>query len=172
MTSLSHTLHTPFTGLFNGVNGTGRTLGKKVPLFVSREMMKAIDAMSQGNLEGWLGCLSKFSFRGNFRQNFNGVKQMKLSNKTLMTGLVLAGASLVPDMAHAHDGDLFNEQITSLESLFTGGYMRLGLLGVCGVTAIAGAIKQNGMMFLTGILAGVFAYFMRDWIQATFTAII
>lgn len=97
---------------------------------------------------------------------------MKIPSKTLMTGAVLAGATLMPDMAFAHDGDLFTDQITSLESLFTGGYMRLGLLGVCGVTAIAGAIKQNGMMFLTGIMAGVFAYFMRDWIQDTFAMVI
>lgn len=72
----------------------------------------------------------------------------------------------------AHDGELFQAQITQLEKLFTGGYMRLGLLAICGVTAVAGAIKQNGMVFLTGILSGVFAYFMRDWIQSTFACVV
>ena len=94
---------------------------------------------------------------------------MILLNPSMHRRIFLIGIFLLPHLAYGHDGTLFKEQITNLENLFTGGYMRLGLLAVCGVTAIAGAIKQNGMLFLTGILAGVFAYFMRDWIQSTFT---
>lgn len=169
MMTFVSSLHMPFTGLLNGVNGTGRTLGKEVPLFVSRELIKKIDAMSQLDLRGWLQGRALKSF---FGSTTYGEQLMKITSKTLMTGVVLAGVTLIPDIAFAHDGDLFTDQITSLESLFTGGYMRLGLLGVCGVTAIAGAIKQNGMMFLTGIMAGVFAYFMRDWIQDTFAMVI
>ena len=43
---------------------------------------------------------------------------------------------------------------------------------VCGLTAIMGAIQQNAWMFVSGISSGVFAYFMKDWILATFTCII
>jgi hypothetical protein len=79
--------------------------------------------------------------------------------------------TLLPSNALAHTGDLFREEIGKVEQLFTGGYMRLGLLGVCGLTATMGAIQQNAWMFLSGILAGVFAYFMKDWILTTFTLV-
>lgn len=52
MMTFVSSLHMPFTGLLNGVNGTGRALGKEVPLFVSRELIKKIDAMSQLDLRG------------------------------------------------------------------------------------------------------------------------
>jgi hypothetical protein len=74
--------------------------------------------------------------------------------------------------AFAHDGELFREEIGKVEKLFTGGYMRIGLLGVCGLTAVMGAAKQNAWMFLSGILAGVFAFFMRDWVLTTFACVI
>ena len=38
-----------------------------------------------------------------------------------------------------HTGELFRDEIGKVEALFTGGYLRLGLLGVCGVTAVMGA---------------------------------
>lgn len=92
--------------------------------------------------------------------------------KFSITCTVVLALLFIPGLMFAHDGDLFNDQINSLEKLFTGGYMRLGLLAMCSVTAIAGAIKQNGSIFITGILSGIFAYFMRDWIQATFTCVL
>ena len=94
-------------------------------------------------------------------------------SQAFFLGATIAMAmALLPGDVFAHTGDLFNAEITRVENLFTGGYMRLGLLAVCGLTAIMGAIKQNAWMFLSGILSGVFAYFMRDWIMATFTWVI
>ena len=78
----------------------------------------------------------------------------------------------LPQEVFAHTGELFREEIGKVEQLFTGGYMRLGLLGVCGLTAIMGAMQQNAWMFVSGILAGAFAFFMKDWILATFTCVI
>ena len=86
--------------------------------------------------------------------------------------LCLGLLMLLPDQAWAHTGDLFTSEIGKVEKLITGGYMRLGLLGVCGATAVTGAIQQNAWMFITGILAGVFAYFMKDWILSTFSMVI
>ena len=83
-----------------------------------------------------------------------------------------AASLFCPNEVLAQTGDLFREEIGKVEQLFTGGYMRLGLLGVCGLTAIMGAIQQNAWMFVSGILSGVFAYFMKDWILATFTCVI
>ena len=91
--------------------------------------------------------------------------------QALFLGLI-ALAAFLPSDAFAHTGELFRDEIGKVEQLFTGGYMRLGLLGVSGLTAIMGAIQQNAWMFLSGILAGVFAYFMKDWIMTTFTYII
>jgi hypothetical protein len=91
--------------------------------------------------------------------------------QALFLGL-FAVLTLFPSDALAHTGELFRDEIGKVEQLFTGGYMRLGLLGVCGLTAVMGAIQQNAWMFLSGILAGVFAYFMKDWILTTFTYII
>ncbi|HQS93752.1 MAG TPA: hypothetical protein PK010_03765 [Alphaproteobacteria bacterium] len=92
-------------------------------------------------------------------------------SQAIFLGL-MALAILCPNDVFGHTGELFREEIGKVEQLFTGGYMRLGLLGVCGLTAIMGAIQQNAWMFLSGILAGVFAYFMKDWIMATFTYLI
>ncbi len=86
----------------------------------------------------------------------------------LCLGLLIS----LPDQSWAHTGDLFADEIGKVEGLLTGGYMRLGLLGVCGVTAITGAIQQNAWMFVTGIFAGVFAYFMKDWILSTFSMVV
>jgi len=148
-------LRHPFASRNQRVNQhAGKSLGK-IRLFTSRD-----DAKSQ---KGGLG--NKVT-RDAFTKESSMTINKAISVAFAMTALVL------PSVAFAHDGELFTNEISSLEALFTGGYMRIGLLGVCGVTAMMGAIKQNGFMFLTGILAGVFAFFMRNWIQTTFTAII
>lgn len=90
--------------------------------------------------------------------------------KALVTSLLL-GTLFFPQDLWAHDGNLLKDEITALEKLFTGGYMRLGLLGVCGFAAIYGIVKQSGWIFASGILGCIFAYFMKDWITKTFTMI-
>ena len=85
---------------------------------------------------------------------------------------LLTATFFLPHEIAAHTGELFRAEIGKVEQLFTGGYMRLGLLGVCGLTAVMGAMQQNAWMFLSGILAVVFAYFMKDWIMTTFTYVI
>ncbi len=82
------------------------------------------------------------------------------------------GFLLCPQELWAHTGDLLKDEIEKVEKLFTGGYMRLGLLAVCGFAAIYGIVKQNGWIFASGILGCVFAYFMKDWILKTFTMVI
>lgn len=89
----------------------------------------------------------------------------------VMAGLIGALA-LMPETSCAHNGELFHDEIGKVEQLFTGGYMRLGLLAVCGMTAMIGAMKQNASIFICGILSGVFAYFMKDWILKTFSLVI
>lgn len=84
----------------------------------------------------------------------------------------LLGALLYPQDLWAHTGELLKDEIDKVEKLFTGGYMRLGLLGVCGFAAIYGIVKQNGWIFASGILGCVFAYFMKDWILKTFTMVV
>ncbi|MBL8676818.1 MAG: hypothetical protein JNJ47_05285 [Alphaproteobacteria bacterium] len=90
--------------------------------------------------------------------------------KAFITSLLL-GTLFFPQDLWAHDGNLLKDEITALEKLFTGGYMRLGLLGVCGFAAIYGIVKQSGWIFASGILGCIFAYFMKDWITKTFTMI-
>jgi hypothetical protein len=70
------------------------------------------------------------------------------------------------------EGDLFNSEITKVEKLITGGYMRIGLLGVSGAAAIGGILKQNGWMFVSGIAGCAFVYFMKSWITTTFTMVV
>lgn len=86
--------------------------------------------------------------------------------------LLFAAIMFIPQDLWAHTGDLLKDEIDKMEKLFTGGYMRLGLLAVCGFAAIYGIIKQNGWIFTSGILGCVFAYFMKDWILKTFTMVI
>lgn len=156
-----------FTGnTYHRVNHTaGKPEGVKC-LFPLRDAMfqKDLGRQGQGHWNPWI------------EQGIQGVRLQKqrkgLGSTAFVVGIVVLGILLIPEAGFAHDGELFQDQITKLEKLFTGGYMRLGLLAICGVTAVAGAIKQNGMVFLTGILAGVFAYFMRDWIQLTFACIV
>ena len=87
---------------------------------------------------------------------------------------VMIGTCLLAADANAAgtDGDLFNSEITKVEKLITGGYMRIGLLGVSGAAAIGGILKQNGWMFVSGIAGCAFVYFMKGWISATFTMVV
>lgn len=92
-------------------------------------------------------------------------------SRVFLMGLAL-GLLLCPQDLIAHTGEILKDEIDKVEKLFTGGYMRLGLLGVCGFAAIYGIIKQSGWMFASGILGCVFAYFMKDWVLKTFTMVI
>ena len=105
-------------------------------------------------------------------QNPEGATGLGVSHRGHLLLLCLGLLILLPDQTWAHTGDLFTDEIGKVEKLLTGGYMRLGLLGVCGATAVMGALQQNAWMFITGIFAGIFAYFMRDWILSTFSMVI
>lgn len=94
-----------------------------------------------------------------------------LPSKLLLASLFV-GALCLPFELMASDGLLLKTEITALEKLFIGGYMRIGLLGVCGFAAICGIVKQSGWIFASGILGCVFAYFMKDWILTTFTLVV
>lgn len=81
------------------------------------------------------------------------------------------GACLFTSQVSAHNGQgaLFTNEISGIEALITGGYMRLGLLVVSGAAAIMGILKQNGWMFVSGLGGCAFIYFIKNWITATFT---
>lgn len=90
----------------------------------------------------------------------------------LILGLLVLGVLWVSDPAFAHDGKLFKDEITDLEKLITGGFMRIGLLVVCAMVAIVGVIKNNGWMLISGAGGFAFVYFMKKWILKTFTLVI
>lgn len=93
------------------------------------------------------------------------------TSKLIVAALFL-GVLLFPSDLWAATDDVLKEEVGKIEKLFTGGYMRLGLLGVCGFAAIYGVVKQSGWTFASGILGCVFAYFMKDWILKTFAMVI
>ncbi|HUX80184.1 MAG TPA: hypothetical protein VMW10_10650 [Alphaproteobacteria bacterium] len=107
---------------------------------------------------------------------FRDLGQRTLSLNTPLSLLLFSslflGSVFFPSELWAHTGEVLKDEIEKVEKLFTGGYMRLGLLGVCGFAAIFGIVKQNGWIFASGILGCVFAYFMKDWILKTFTAVV
>lgn len=118
-------------------------------------------------------CGLGISPQGHLRPNLYQELSMLSNTKTkLILFALLMGAVFCPQDLWAHTGDLLKDEIDKMEKLFTGGYMRLGLLAVCGFAAIYGIIKQNGWIFTSGILGCVFAYFMKDWILKTFTMVI
>ena len=95
-----------------------------------------------------------------------------ITKKTaIITGLGL-GALLLPESAFAYDGDMFSTQITTIEKLLTGGYMRLGLLGVCAATAIIGAVKQSLGMVGIGLAACLVVFLMNGWLTTHFACVI
>jgi hypothetical protein len=153
---------TPFTGSQPCVNyHAGKNLGL-TSLFTTQG-----GALS---LKLDLGCLSQGLFKAQRRKTISNA-WLNLSSKYLFPSLFL-GITLISGEAWAHTGDLLTEEITGIENLITGGYLRIGLLGACGVAAVGGAIKQNGWMFVSGVMGGVFAYFMKGWILKSFTMII
>ena len=157
------TFHTPFTGLLNGVNRAGRTLGNEVPLLSSRESIRT-DAMSQG----WLGGLSTKSLEGRL---IYGDTKMKINKRLLGLGIALAGTTLLPDMAFAHDGAHLGEEITAIENLLTGGYARIALVAMTIGSAVLAAAKQNIMGAVICVGAGVFVHLMLGWVTSTFTMV-
>ncbi len=95
-----------------------------------------------------------------------------ITKKTAALGALGIGALLLPESAFAYDGDMFSTQITTIEKLLTGGYMRLGLLGVCAATAIIGAVKQSLGMVGIGLAACLVVFLMKDWITTSFACVI
>lgn len=175
------TLQTRFTGIKTRVNlPAGKSLGGSC-LFLSQaspyenkgdaKSPAGLEDNPQGQLRRFLNHLlyqeqAMFSFAS--LKN----KARILPSYGLLTSLAVGVLLIsIPSDLMAHDGDLLKDEITKLEQLFTGGYMRLGLLGVCGFAAIYGIVKQSGWIFASGILGCMFAYFMKDWITKTFTLI-
>jgi hypothetical protein len=151
----------PFTGTQDGVNQAGKPLESPASL-----LPRAASAKAEGDAKSLAGLVRKIQGQlGAFTRGLRGIKPSFL----LIIG---AGTFLFPDALWASDGDLLKDEISAVEKLFTGGYMRIGLLGVCGFAAIYGIVKQSGWIFCSGVLGCVFAYFMKDWILKTFTAVI
>lgn len=106
-----------------------------------------------------------------FHTNPNKRKTVPYTRYLTMAGFLL-GILLIPQELWAVTDGILKAEIEGVEKLFTGGYMRLGLLGVCGFAAIYGVIKQSGWMFVSGIMGCVFAYFMKGWIHTSFPMVI
>lgn len=146
--------HEEFTGKEQRVNQAGKTLGDS-GLLVSQGVVVSLAGLVR-KIQGQLGPLKR-----------------RIRNlKPLLLITIAAGAFLIPEALWAHDGNILQAEITAVEKLFTGGYMRLGLLAVCGFAAIYGIIKQSGWILCSGILGCVFAYFMKGWILSTFTMVV
>lgn len=93
-------------------------------------------------------------------------------NKSGVVGVLAIAGIMFPDLAQAAtDGDFSNE-VSLVEKFLTGGYMRVGLLGVCGVSAIIGAVKQNWGIFASALGACFFALIMKGWVGSNFAAVI
>jgi hypothetical protein len=130
---------------------------------------------SQGDAKSLKACplpLAGAGFRALNRRTWFGKISLNSPQSVILFASLFLGAVFIPDALLAHTGDLLKDEIEKVEKLFTGGYMRLGLLGVCGFAAIFGIVKQNGWIFASGILGCVFAYFMKDWILKTFTMVV
>ncbi|MBP6985491.1 MAG: hypothetical protein KBB83_02730 [Alphaproteobacteria bacterium] len=97
-----------------------------------------------------------------------------METKQYLPLAVMVGTCLLASdsFAAGTNGDLFNSEITKVEQLITGGYMRIGLLAVSGAAAIGGILKQNGWMFVSGIAGCAFVYFMKGWITSTFAMVV
>jgi hypothetical protein len=156
-----HSPFSPFTGTQDGVNQAGKPLRSPASL-----LPRAASVKTEGDAKSLAGLVRKIQGQlGAFIRGLRGVNPFLL--------IVMSAATLfIPDALWASDGDLLKDEISAVEKLFTGGYMRIGLLGVCGFAAIYGIVKQSGWIFCSGVLGCVFAYFMKDWILKTFTAVI
>ena len=76
-----------------------------------------------------------------------------------------------PDALALTDGD-FREEVEKAEKLITGGYLRIGLFGVCGVAAVVSIAKQSLMGLATAGIGAFFVYLMKGWITSNFSALI
>lgn len=120
-----------------------------------------------------LRVISKITSKSSFKQTtFKKETNMNILLWRLFSAAIVLGFILLPDQVWAHDGEFFQAEITKIEGLINGGYMRLGLLGVCAGVAIIGAIKQSFWALTSGFSGCVFAYFMKGWITTTFTMVI
>ncbi|MBP6952063.1 MAG: hypothetical protein KBD36_05465 [Alphaproteobacteria bacterium] len=192
--TLLHTLKNRFAGVKQCVNPcfseNGKLAGKNLGglcLLLSQGDAKSLKADLGNLLQGNNSSRNPQGnyFQGQSRHPFNphlDQEQTMYQPLTLKSVLntflpkafvisLLLGTLFFSQDLWAHDGNLLKDEITALEKLFTGGYMRLGLLGVCGFAAIYGIVKQSGWIFASGILGCIFAYFMKDWITKTFTMI-
>ncbi len=155
-----------FTGVKPRVRQfAGKNLGERC-LFITQ-----IDATSMG-VGLWNGFLGPLL--GVFDFSNDNKKETLMETKRYIPLAIAIGACLLTSDSHAAgtNGDLFNSEIGQVEKLITGGYMRIGLLGVSGAAAIGGILKQNGWMFVSGIAGCAFVYFMKGWITTTFAMVV
>jgi hypothetical protein len=153
-----------FTGVKQGVkNVAGKTLGERC-LFIP-----------QGDASMKVG-FGNYFHRPLIDLHFSNdnKKETSMETKQYLPIAVIVGTCLLASdsFAAGTNADLFNSEITKVEQLITGGYMRIGLLAVSGAAAIGGILKQNGWMFVSGIAGCAFVYFMKGWITSTFAMVI
>jgi hypothetical protein len=154
-----------FTGVKQGVNKVaGKTLGERC-LFIH-----------QGDASVKVGFGNSFHrplIDIHHFSNHNN-KETSMETKQYLPLAVIVGTCLLASdsFAAGTNADLFNSEITKVEQLITGGYMRIGLLAVSGAAAIGGILKQNGWMFVSGIAGCAFVYFMKGWITSTFAMVV
>ncbi len=79
---------------------------------------------------------------------------------------------VAPELAFAGEVQVFGDQIGEIESLVTGGLLRVGLLAVCGLSAAISIFRQNFMGFIIAIAGGLMVNMMSTWIKGTFGALV
>ncbi len=86
---------------------------------------------------------------------------------------ILAGFLVfAPDALAMHDADTMREGLTRIERTLTGSWLRIGLLTGVLASAGYGIIKQSPVVAGMAVGIAVLALFSKDWISATFTAVI
>ncbi|MGL5720276.1 MAG: hypothetical protein ACRCYP_05740 [Alphaproteobacteria bacterium] len=102
---------------------------------------------------------------------------MQVNFKSFMSeaGIVAAffvSLFLFSDVCIALTDADFREEITRAEKLITGGYLRLGLFGMCFIAGGIAIVKQNWMMLVAAASGVLFIYMMKGWVTSNFAILI
>lgn len=69
-------------------------------------------------------------------------------------------------------GTDLDTELTAVNSIITGGYLRFAIFLACGGAIVHGAIKQNPGQIALGLGAATVVFLLRGWIDNNFAMII